>query len=584
MHEKQSPRVLVSESLHEDGLALLATAIDVDVRPGLTPAELCAILPSYDGLIVRRETQVTAELLGFAFRLKIIGRAMPGLDNIDVATARAMGIEVVNAPASNTLANAEHVMGLLLSMARRLPWAASSLHLGQGRCVQHTGIGLYGKTLGIVGFGPVGRQIALRAQAFGMKILVNQPLLTPDLALEVNVKSVDLNDLLAQSDFVTLHLSPTPETANLIGAEQLARMKPSAYLINSTHSQFVDESALLDALNDEKIAGAALDVFAGGDSPPPDHPLVQHPLVIATPRIAGYTEDAARDGAITIAEKFLDFFAANEIEPVLPLRIVPSDDVYPHELFDQKRVDSLAKRLLAAGSLKNPPLVMETNDGYMVLDGATRSTALRQLGLPHTLVQVFQANTEGLQLETWYHVIRKMTKTDLMSLIESLPDIELIRTSIEKATESQLSYGSLCYIHFVDGDVYLIHAGAGVDRLAALNQLTTAYIDASQTSRTLSKDIAPLQHEFPDMVAVVIFPAFTVEQVIQLANAGRRLPAGITRFIVPGRILRINLDLDVLRSEQSIREKNRWLHEQLLEKQKKGQIRFYAEPVYLLDE
>jgi len=181
-------------------------------------------------------------------------------------------------------------------------------------------------------------------------------------------------------------------------------------------------------------------------------------------------------------------------------------------------------------------------------------------------------------------VIRKIGKADLMRLIESLPDIELLPTPTEKATEAQIAFGSLCYIHFLEGQVYLVQARTGVDRLDALNQLTTAYIDASQTSRTLSKDIVQLQHEFPDMAAVVVFPVFSVEQVIQLANAGRRLPAGITRFIVPGRILRVNLDLEILRSEQSIREKNRWLHEQLLEKQKNGQIRFYAEPVYLLDE
>ena len=583
-HDKHSPRILVCEPLHEDGKALLETALDVDVCVGLKPAELIALLPGYDGLIVRRETQVTAELLEFAFRLKIIGRAMPGLDNIDVTAARARGIEVVNAPASNTLANAEHVMGLLLSMARRLPWAESSLRQGRGRCEQHTGIGLYGKTLGIVGFGPVGRQIALRAQAFGMKILVNQPLLTPELAMEASVKSVDLDVLLAESDFITLNVPLSADTTHLIGAEQLARMKPTAYLINSAYSQLVDEDALLAALNEDRIAGAALDVFSGGETPSPDHPLVQHPMVLATPRIAGYTEDAARSGAITVAEKFLDFFAANETEPVLPLRIVQTDNVFPHEFFDQKRVDSLAKRLLTASSLRNPPLVMETGSGYMVLDGATRSTAMRQLGLPHMLVQVFQANTEGLELETWYHVIRKIGKADLMRLIESLPDIELLPTPTEKATEAQIAFGSLCYIHFLEGQVYLVQARAGVDRLDALNQLTTAYIDASQTSRTLSKDIVQLQHEFPDMAAVVVFPVFSVEQVIQLANAGRRLPAGITRFIVPGRILRVNLDLEILRSEQSIREKNRWLHEQLLEKQKNGQIRFYAEPVYLLDE
>jgi phosphoglycerate dehydrogenase-like enzyme len=582
VYHQQIPRVLVCEPLHEAGLAILETAVDIDVRTGLTPAELSVALPDYDGIIVRRETQVTAELLDFAFRLKIIGRAMPGLDNIDVAAAKAKGIEVVNAPAANTLAIAEHVMGLLLAMARRLPWAETSLRQGEGRPLQLTGMGLYGKTVGIIGFGPVGRQIALRAQAFGMKILVNQPLLTPELALEANVKSVDLNDLLDQSDFVTLHVPLSPDTEHLIGEEQLARMRPTAYLINTAYEQLVDEAALIRALNEKTIAGAALDIFTGSESP--EHPLVRHPRVIATPRIAGYTEDAARDAAITVADKFLDFFATAKIEPVLPLRIVPSEMVFAHELFDRKRVERLAHRLQANAVLKNPPLVMETKDGYMVLDGATRSTALRQLGLPHMLVQVFQADTEGLELETWYHVIREIEREDLLTLFHSLPDIELAPITPDKATEAQLAYGSLGYIQFAAGDAYLVHARPGANRLDALNQLTAAYIDASRTSRTLTRDMAQLQHEYPDMAALVVFPIYTVEQVIQLACAGRRLPAGITRFIVPGRILRFNLDLEILRAEQSIREKNRWLHDQLLEKQKNGQIRYYAEPVYLLDE
>jgi phosphoglycerate dehydrogenase-like enzyme len=582
VYERQLPRILVSEPLHEAGLALLATATDVDVRTGLSPGELAAVLPDYDGLIVRRETPVSAELLEFAFRLKIIGRAMPGLDNIDVTAARRKGIEVVNAPAANTLAVAEHVMGLLLAMARRLPWAEATLRQGGGRPPQLAGTGLYGKTLGIVGFGPEGRQIALRAQAFGMKILVNQPALTPELALEANVKSVDLNDLLVQSDFVSLHVPLTAETEGLIGAAQLARLRPTAYLINTAYGQLVDEAALLQALDEDRLAGVALDIFTGSESP--EHPIFRHPRIIATPRIAGYTEDAARDAAVTVAEKFLDYFVTARVEPVLPLRIVPSEMVFAHELFDRKRVEGLARRLQASDVLKNPPLVMETEAGYMVLDGATRSTALRQLGLPHMLVQVFQADTKGLELETWYHVIREIKKDDLLRILQSLPDIELMATTPERATEAQLEYGSLCYIQFIGGPVYLVHARTGVNRLDALNQLTTTYIEASQTSRTLSREMAQLQHEYPDMAALVVFPVFSVEQVIQLACAGRRLPAGITRFIVPGRILRVNLDLEMLRSEQSLREKNRWLHDLLLDKQKSGQIRYYAEPVYLLDE
>ncbi len=582
MYEKLPPRVLVCEPIHDAGLTLLQKAADVDMLVDLSQEDLSYILPKYDGLIVREHTKVTSNLLDHAFRLKIIGRAMPGLENIDVSAAKIKGIEVVNAPAANTLAIAEHTFGLLLAMARRILWAETSLRQGTGNRKNLTGMGLAGKTLGIVGFGPVGREIAVRGQAFGMKIMVNQPQLTPELALDANVKSVDLNNLLEESDFVSLHIPPTRETINLIGAEQLVRMKPTAYLINTAHGSLVDESALVAALDQFHIAGAALDVLAGDETP--DHPLVQHPRVIVTPSIASYTEDAAREAAITVAEKFLDFFATQDVEPILPLRIVPVEKVFPHELFDQKRVARLVQSLNSSRSLRNPPLVMETEHGYMVLDGATRSAAMQQMGLPHMLVQVFKADSEGLQLKTWHHVIREIQKSTLMDLIFSLPDVEFVAGNVETVTQEQFNLGSLCYIHWADDSVLLVQAKPGANRLDALNRLTSAYIDASHTSRTLNRDIVQLQHEYPDMVALVVFPIYTVDQVIQLAQAGHRLPAGITRFIVPGRILRVNFDLDILRTEHSLRTKNRRLHEQLLEKQKNGQIRYYSEPLYLLDE
>ncbi|MBE9524137.1 MAG: hypothetical protein IMY76_03495, partial [Chloroflexi bacterium] len=472
--------------------------------------------------------------------------------------------------------------GLLLVMARRILWAETSLRQGTGNRQHFTGTGLAGKTLGIVGFGPVGREIAARGQAFGMKILVNQPQLTPELALEANVKTVDLNDLLAESDFVTLHIPPMNETFNIIGAEQLGRMKPTAFLINTAHGSLVDESALVTALDQSQIAGAALDVLASDETP--DHPLVLHPRVIVTPSIASYTEDAAREAAITVAEKFLDFFATQEIEPILPLRIVPTEKVFPHELFDQKRVNRLAQSLTTARVLKNPPLVMETEKGYMVLDGATRSAAMRQMRLPHMLVQVLKTDTKGLQLKTWYHVIRKIQKAELSDLIYSLPDIELVSGNAETVTQEQFTLGSLCYFQWVDGSVLHVQAKSGANRLDALNRLTSTYIDASNTSRTLNRDVVQLQHEYPDMTALVVFPIYTVDQVIQFAQAGRRLPAGITRFIIPGRILRVNFDLDILRDLNSLREKNRKLHEQLLDKQQNGEIRYYAESLFLLDE
>ena len=200
MHEIQLPRVLICDPIHDAGLALLREGVALDSAPDLSEAELIALLPQYDGLIVRG-TPITSELLEHAFRLKIIGKALPGLDDIDVAFARSRGIEVVYAPDANTLAVAEHTMGLLLAMARRLPWAEAGLRDGTWQQSQLPGTGLAGKTLGIVGFGRVGRQVAIRAQAFGMKVLVNEIKFTPELALEANVKVVDLDELLEHVGF-----------------------------------------------------------------------------------------------------------------------------------------------------------------------------------------------------------------------------------------------------------------------------------------------------------------------------------------------------------------------------------------------
>lgn len=581
MHEKQLPRVLICDTIHEAGLSLLQDCVALDVESNLSKSDLIKLLPEYDGVIVRN-TKLTLELLEHAFRLKIIGKALPNLDGIDVARAKSRGVEVVYAPDANTLAVAEHTMGLLLAMARRLPWAETGLREGTWQQSQLPGTGLAGKTLGIVGFGRIGRQVTIRAQAFGMKVLINEIEFTPELALEVNVKVVDLDKLLAISDFVSLHVTLSAETEYMIGRAELSQMKNSAFLINTARARLVDENALVEALNDEQISGAALDVLAGEISP--THPLVRHPNVLATPRIAAFTEDAAREAAVAVAEQFLDFFESVVVEPILPLRIVPSERVFPHELIDEKRVDRLAKRLSEVGLLKNPPMVMETKGGYMVLDGATRSAALRQMGLPHMLVQVVTAEAEGLQLNTWSHIIRQIDKTLLLQLLQELPEVDLIASDLDSVKEAQIEYGSLCTLHFVDGEILLVQAKPSVNRIKAQNKLTTTYIDAGLTSRTLNQNIRQLQHEYEDMIALVTFPRYEVEQVMQLAQAGRRLPAGITRFVVPGRILRVNVELSVLRSDQSLRDKNLWLQEYLMVKQKEGRIRFYAEPVYLLDE
>lgn len=582
--DKRRPRILVIEPIHASGQAILDSFADSDVRTHVRDEALRDLLPEYDGLIVGRYTKVDADLIRYGLNLKIIGRIGSRLDNIDIEAARQASIQVVNSPDANSLAVAEHTVGLMLSLARRLPQAIASLKAGQWSSEHLVGTGLSGKTLGIIGFGRIGRQVAIRAQAFGMKILVNQVPITPELRLEEELQLVDLVDLLRESDFVSLHVPLHEETADLIGEVELALMKRSAFLINTARGGVVNEAALLQALNAGQIAGAALDVFT--DESGLNQALVAHERVIATPRIASSTEDAHEAASVTIAELLLDFFQQVDVETVLPLRVVPMDRVFPHENIDPKRVNRLAARLENEAMLSNPPVVTEVGDGrYMVLDGATRTAAMKQLKFPHAIVQVINSE-DGLGLKTWYHVIQQISVEQLLKTLQALPDVRLELSDPADATKAMFEYGGLCYLHTVDDRVFLVYPAQGVNRLEALNQLTETYIEASHVDRTLNDNIISLKNEYEGMAAVVIFPEYTVEQVIQTTlGSGRFFPAGITRFLIPGRILRLNADLKILRStEMTLAQKNRWLHEMLVQRQARGGIRFYGEPVYLLDE
>lgn len=564
---------------------MLREYADVDYWPALSRAELLDAIVGYDGLIVGRTVEVDANLIRHGLNLKIIGRAGSHLINIDLDAAHDADIVVVNSPDANTLAVAEHALALILALARQLPQVAAAMKAGHWDGAPSVGLGLSGKTLGIIGFGRVGRQVALRAQAFGMKVLVNQVPMTPELKMADGVTAVDLTDLLQQSDFITLHIPLRLETENLIGAEQLALMKPTAYLINTARGGVIDELALLDSLVNGRIAGAALDVFTE-ETAVVNQALIQHPNVIATPHIAASTDDAQQNAALTIAELFIDFFQQVDVETVLPLRVVPMDRVFPHENVDAKRVNRLAKRLDEEGILGNPPIVTEVGDGrYMVLDGATRSSALKQLNFPHAIVQVINKE-DGLGLKTWFHVIQHIQEDTLLTLLNDLDNITLEEMDPNLADKAMFEYGGLCYIHTVSDRAYLVKPVPAANRLDALNQLTETYIEAAHVERTLNDNIISLKNEYEEMAAVVIFPEYTVQQVIQTTlESGRLFPAGITRFLIPGRILRLQADLAVLRSKDlSLREKNRWLHETLLQKQAKGGIRFYGESVYLLDE
>ncbi len=295
-------KVLITEPLSEGGVRLLRSEFDVDVRPELAAEGLADAIAPYDALIVRSQTKVTAEVLELASSLKVVGRAGIGLDNVDVDAATRRGVLVVNAPQSNIVSAAEHTMALLLAQARNVPQAHAALKAGRWERSRFQGVELLEKTLGLVGLGRVGTMVASRALAFGMRVVAFDPYVSRDRAREMGVELVpNLEALLVQADFVSIHLPRTRETTGLIGEREVALMKEGARLVNTSRGGIVDERALVNALRDGRLAGAALDVFAQ-EPPSASNPLLVFDQVVATPHLGASTVEAQDKAGTSIAE------------------------------------------------------------------------------------------------------------------------------------------------------------------------------------------------------------------------------------------------------------------------------------------
>jgi D-3-phosphoglycerate dehydrogenase len=307
-------RVLLTEELAPEGLEILAREKDLTIerRPLRKPDELAAEIGNYDALIVRSGTKVTADVIARAERLKVIGRAGIGVDNIDVAAATRRGIVVMNTPGGNNVTTAEHTISLLLACARMIPQANASLRAGQWQREKFTGTEVCGKTLGVIGLGNIGRIVAERAIGLKMKVLAHDPFVTQDAGpLDVEL-TPDVKQIFARSDFITVHVPLTNETRGLIDAAAIAQMKTGVRIINCARGGIVDEVALAEALRSGKVAGAAIDVFRE-EPPPADHPLIQLPQVVATPHLGAATEEAQTNVAIAIAEQVAAFLTRGAI-------------------------------------------------------------------------------------------------------------------------------------------------------------------------------------------------------------------------------------------------------------------------------
>lgn len=300
-------KIFVADDVSDRGLEPLREAgFVVEKKTQLPAAELRRELAESDGLIVRSETKVTAALIDAAKKLRVIGRAGVGVDNIDVPAATARGIVVMNAPDGNTITTAEHTIALLIALARRVPQANSSLKSGKWERKGFVGTELQGKTLGIVGLGRIGRAVAARARAFGMNIVAHDPFIAPEQTRDLEIEAVSFDEVLARADFLTVHTPLTAETRGLIGAEAFAKMKKGARVINCARGGLVDESALLESIKSGKIAGAALDVFEQ-EPPAANNPLLSLEEVIATPHLGASTTEAQEGVAFTVAEQMREY-------------------------------------------------------------------------------------------------------------------------------------------------------------------------------------------------------------------------------------------------------------------------------------
>ncbi|MGP0094252.1 MAG: phosphoglycerate dehydrogenase [Xanthobacteraceae bacterium] len=307
-----APKVLISDKLSPAAVQIFKDrGIDADVKTGLDKDQLAAVIGDYDGLAIRSATKVTAKLLGAAGKLKVIGRAGIGVDNVDIPAATAKGIIVMNTPFGNSITTAEHAITLMLALARQIPQADVSTQAGKWEKNRFMGVEITSKTLGVIGCGNIGSIVAERAQGLKMTVVAYDPFLSPERAIDLGVEKVDLEDLFKRADFITLHTPLTDKTRNIIDAQTLPRLKRGVRIVNCARGGLVDEQALRAALDEGQVAGAAFDVFT--EEPATKNPLFGHPNVVCTPHLGAATTEAQENVALQVAEQMSDYLLRGAI-------------------------------------------------------------------------------------------------------------------------------------------------------------------------------------------------------------------------------------------------------------------------------
>ncbi len=321
------PKVLISDKLSDTAVSVFKDrGVDVDYQPdlGKDKEKLLSVIGDYDGLAVRSATKATSKIIEAAKNLKVVGRAGIGVDNIDIPAATAAGIVVMNTPYGNAITTAEHAIAMMFSLVRSIPQANQSTHQGKWEKSAFMGAEVFGKTLGVIGCGNIGSIVADRAVGLKMRVIAFDPFLTEERAVELGVEKVDLDDLLARADIVTLHTPLTDQTRNILSKDNLAKLKKGAFVVNCARGGLLDENALKDALDEGRIAGAALDVYE--TEPATDHSLFGHARVVATPHLGASTREAQENVAIQIAEQMADYLMRGAVSNALNMPSVTAEE------------------------------------------------------------------------------------------------------------------------------------------------------------------------------------------------------------------------------------------------------------------
>ena len=425
-------KVLVSDALSKKGLEILEREkkLDVDVKTKLPPAELKSIIKDYQGIIVRSATKLTADIIKEAKKLKVIGRAGVGLDNVDVKQATKQGIIVMNSPGGNTISTAEHTMSMMLALSRNNPQASASLKRNEWDRKRFMGTELYGKTLGIIGLGRIGSEVAKRSQAFGMQVIAYDPYSSVEKAEELNINLVDLKNLLKEADYITIHVPLTEETRHLIGEKEFKLMKKDVRIMNCARGGLIDEAALLEALKSNKAAGAALDVFE--KEPPRDNPLLKLDNVIFTPHLGASTEEAQVNVAVDISKQMVNALLDRGIKNAVNMPALSGEvlkNIQPYITLAEK-IGSLQIQLVK----RHPQEVRVKYSGDVTAyDLAPITTALiKGLLEPILPEMVNYVNAPLIAREKGIKVVeaKSSTNTDFATLISVEVETDKLKSSI----------------------------------------------------------------------------------------------------------------------------------------------------------